>query len=548
MPSAGSTDATAVADEMTPRPGHPSIDASIWAPMRWPAFRGLWISGGVYFLGSAMHTTASSWLMVQVSGSSLLAALVQTAAFLPMFLLSLPAGVLADSTDRARLILTALIVYALTAASLAVLAWHGLAGPATLLGLTFVMGACQALQSPAWNSAVNDSVGRDEIPQALTLIAVAFNGARAVGPALAGLVFTFAGSSFVFGLAVVTSLTMLISVRRWRPSPHPPTQLPPERLWGGMLSALRYAWHSHATLGYLARTVAFSTTGAALWALVPMIAHDRMGLGAAGFGSLMGCLGSGAVLSGLSLMRLRARFGLDRLIAGCCVIFALTMVVAAFSPWSALVYIVFVCGGGAWMCVMSTFNVATQSAAPAWVRGRSVSMFTLCAMGSFALGSAWWGAVAELLGVSATLSVAALCLLASMRLAKRYPLRSLDASEVTQATAWGEVLLPHGPAPEAGPVAVEIVYQVRDQDAAAFLDAIALLRAPRRRDGATIWRAYRDLGEPGRYVERFIVASWLDYLRQRARATIADNQLEARVRAFQVAGMPIAMRHYVAER
>jgi MFS family permease len=537
-----------VAGEILPRPDRGDTAASIWTPMRRPACRGLWIGGGIHFLGSAMHTTASSWLMVQVSGSSLLAALVQTAAFLPMFLLSLPAGVLADSTDRARIITAALAVYALTAAALAGLAWQDLAGPATLLALTFLLGACQALQSPAWNSAVNDSVERDEMPQALTLVAVAFNGARAVGPALAGLVFTLAGSSMVFGLAVATSLTMLVAVRRWRPKPHPATQLPPERLWGGMLSALRYAWHSQVTLGYLVRTVAFSTAGAALWALVPVIAHNRMGLGAAGFGALMGCLGSGAVLAGLSLMRLRARFGLDPLIAGCCVVFVLTMAVAAFAPWPALVYVVFVCGGGAWMCVMSTFNVATQSAAPAWVRGRSVSMFTLCAMGSFALGSAWWGAVAELLGVSATLSVAALCLLASMRLARHYPLRALDASEVTQAASWGELLVLDEPPPEAGPVAVEIAYQVRSTDAAAFLDTLALLRAPRRRDGATFWRAYRDLGGSGRYVERFIVASWLDYLRQRARATVADHDLEERLRAFQMAGIPITVHHYVAER
>lgn len=516
--------------------------------MRWPAFRGLWISGGVYFLGSAMHTTASSWLMVKVSGSSFLAALVQTAAFLPLFLLSLPAGVLADIADRARLILTALTVYALTAGLLALLAWRDLAGPATLLGLTFVMGTCQALQSPAWNSAVNDSVGRDRMPQALTLVAVAFNGARAVGPALAGLVFTFAGAPFVFALAVMTSLTMLVVVRHYRPSPHPPAKLPPERLRGGMLSALRFAWHSQATFGYLLRTVAFSGCGAALWALVPVIAHSRLGLGATGFGALMGCLGAGAVISGLSLMRLRARFRLDPLIAACCVIFALTMGVAAFAPWPLLVCAAFVCGGGAWMCVMSTFNVSTQSGAPAWVRGRSVSMFTLCAMGSFALGSAWWGAVAELIGVSATLSVAALCLLASIALARRYPLRAGEEREVTPATAWGEVLLIDEPAPGAGPVAVEIVYRIRDADAAAFLDAIALLRAPRRRDGATIWRAYRDLGDPGRYIERFVVSSWLDYLRQRARATVADHELEAQVRAFQVGDTSITMHHYVAER
>jgi hypothetical protein len=146
------------------------------------------------------------------------------------------------------------------------------------------------------------------------------------------------------------------------------------------------------------------------------------------------------------------------------------------------------------------------------------------------------------------LSAAALCLLASIALARRYPLRAGEQSEVTLASAVGEVILPDEPAPNAGPVAVEIVYRVRDGEAVAFLDAVALLRAPRRRDGATFWRTYRDLGEPGRYVERFIVSSWLDYLRQRARATVADHELELRVRAFHVGEMPITMHHYLAER
>ena len=314
-----------------------SSATSIWTPLRQPAFRGLWMSGGVYFLGNAMHTMAVSWLMVQITGSPFLAALVQTAAFLPMFLLSLPAGVLADITDRRRLILGALTVYTASAVLLTVRAAVGRAGPATLLLFSFVMGACTALQSPAWNSAVSDTIAREELPQAITMIAMAFNGARAVGPALAGVVFAVAGSSAVFGFAVASALVMVQAMRRWPPRPHPPGKLPAERLWGGMLSGLRYARHSKTILAQLVRTVAFSACGSALWAPLPFIAARRLELGAAGYGLLMACLGSGAVAAGFFIARLRARLGMDRLASACCVVFAAVTVVAALSSSRPLV-------------------------------------------------------------------------------------------------------------------------------------------------------------------------------------------------------------------
>jgi hypothetical protein len=103
------------------------------------------------------------------------------------------------------------------------------------------------------------------------------------------------------------------------------------------------------------------------------------------------------------------------------------------------------------------------------------------------------------------------------------------------------------PAPEAGPVAVEIGYRIRADQTEAFLEAVSHLRAPRRRDGATFWRVYRDLGDASRYVERFIVTSWADYLHQRARATLADQELEAHVRTFLLADAAVTMQHYIAE-
>ena len=516
--------------------------------MRHRQFRALWSGGGVYFIGNAMQVMAAAWMMVELTGSDFLAAAVQTAVFLPMFLLSLPAGVLADTTDRRRLILAALVTQAVAGAVLAALLFAGWAGPGTLLFFIFIAGCCTALLSPAYNSTIADVVPREELPQAITAMGIAYNAARALGPVLAGLVCAV-GGVWDFVLAVASTLVLAHTIRRWPPRPHPPSRLPAERLWGGMLSALRFARHSEAVLAQLVRTVAYSSCGSALWALLPVIGQRQLGLGAAGVGILMGCIGAGAVSAGLVIGRIRASLGLEVLVQVGCVAFAAAMLVAAFVRLPIAVYLALLLAGASWMSVMSTFNTATQTSAPPWVRARAVAMHVLCALGSFAVGSALWGALSGLFGLAFALSAAALLMALGMLLARWFPLRMGEESDVTQVVStWDDFAIADEPSPEAGPVAVEIAYRIRPEEAPAFLDAATQLRAPRRRDGATFWRLYRDLAEPARYVERFIVTSWADYLHQRARATLADQDLEARVRSFLQEGEAVTLQHYIAER
>ncbi len=529
-------------------PDAPAASHSIWSPLRRPAFRGLWTGSAVYFTGNAMQVMAASWLMVELTGSSFFAALVQTAVFLPMFLLALPAGVLADTTDRRRLITLALLAQAGIVTLLALLAMAGWAGPATLLFFTFLAGCCTALLSPAWNTSVADAVPREDMPQAITATSIAWNSARALGPSIAGFVFAWAGAGWVFAMAVGGALVMLQAVRRWPPAPHPASRLPPERLWSGTLTGLRYARHSPIILAQLLRTIAYSGAGAALWALLPAIAAQRLGLGATGFGFLMGCLGTGAVAAGLVLGRVRARLGLERLVATGCLVFAAVMLVAAFVRVPLVVFVSLALGGAAWMAVMATFNTATQSSAPPWVRSRAVALHTLSALGSFALGSALWGAVSGVAGLPVTLSLAALAMVGGIFLARPFPLRMGDAHEVTPVALLADLQFKDAPQPGDGPVSVELAYRIRDGESAEFLHAVTQLRASRHRDGATLWRVYRDLSDPSRYVERFIVSSWADYLRQRARATLADQAVEARVHEFLRQGETVTMQHYIAER
>ena len=521
---------------------------SIRATLRHRSFRALLAGGTIYFIGNAMQAMAAAWLMVEVTGSSFLAALVQTAVFLPMFLLALPAGVMADTTDRRRLLLVALGVQTLLVALMAVLFLTGWAGGTTLLLLTFLAGCCTAMLSPSWNSGIVDVVPRDELPQAITAIGISYNSARALGPALAGYVYALAGAGAVFVFTVLGVLALFEAVRRFPPRPHPPSRLPAERLWGGMLSALRFARHSETVLAQLVRTVAYSAAGSALWALLPVIGQRQLGLGATGFGFLMGCLGTGAVLAGLVIGRLRQRLGLERLVAIGSVVFALAMAVSALSSLPLLTYVALVAGGGAWMSVMSTYNTATQTSVPPWVRARATALHTLAALGSFAIGSAVWGALSDIVGLTPTLLLGAAAMAGGMLLARPFPLRMGGLDEVTQATLSEDLFVKHQPDPEAGPVAVEIGYRVRPEQVAAFLEDVSLLRGPRRRDGATFWRVYRDLGEPGRFTERFIVTSWADYLHQRARATLADQELEAALRVHLAEGEVPTLQHYIAER
>lgn len=502
----------------------------------------------LYFLAGSMQLTAAAWMVAELTSSSFLAALVQTAVFLPMFLLSLPAGVLGDITDRARLIGLSLWVHAGASVLLAVLALAGWAGPGLVLWLMFIGGCCTALQSPAWNSAVVDTVPRDDLPQAITVISISYNAARALGPTVAGLLFAVGGAGLNFAIASLGVFAMILSIRRWPPRPHPPSRLPAERLWRGMETGLRFVWHSKPLLGQVLRNTAYTGAGSALWALLPAVAQQQLGLGAAGFGLLMGCMGAGAVAAGLVIARLRQRHALERIVAGGCVMYALAMAVCALSPWAAPVYLFLLLAGASWMAVTSTFNAATQTRAPAWVRSRTVAIHTLGTLGAFAFGSAFWGAMSGLFGLPSTLLAATAAMLAGPLLGKRFPLRMGEARDVTQASRQDDLEGLAEPDPEDGPVAVEIAYRIRPESASDFLDTISRLRDPRRRDGASFWRVYRDLSDPTRFVERFIVRSWAEYLHQRARKTQADQVIEDQVRAFLQPGETVTTGHYLAER
>lgn len=343
------------------------------APLATPIFRWIWIAAMISNLGTWMQNVGAAWLMVSLSNSPLLIALVQTATTLPVFLLGVPAGVLADLVDRRKLLLWTQGWMLVAAAVLGVATLLGHTGPWMLLGLTFALGLGATMNGPAWAATVPQLVPREHLPAAVALNSVQFNIARAVGPALGGLVVSLwnPGIAFVFNAA--SFLAVIFVLYFWHNDQQPETEQT-ESVVSAVMAGARYVHHSPVLRAVLVRTAVFVLSGSAIWALLPVVAAHEIGSGSGGYGFLLGCLGAGAVLAAVSFARLRSMVDPDRLLfAGTVVYVIATISLGALSQFQ-LLSLAMVAGGVAWMAVMSTFNVTAQLALPGWVRARALSL------------------------------------------------------------------------------------------------------------------------------------------------------------------------------
>jgi MFS family permease len=518
---------------------------SAWSPLRHAAFRSLWIATIASNVGTWMHDTAASWLMTSLSRSTLLVALMQTATSLPMLFLALPAGALADVVDRRRLLLVTQAWMLAAAALLGALTLGGVMSPWLLLALTFFLGLGTALNTPAWQATTPDLVPRRELAAAVSLGGVATNIARAIGPAVGGLLVAAVGSGGVFLINAASFVAVLAVIARWE-SPERGSVLPAERVWGAMRAGGRYVRHSPEVRAVAARTLAFIVFASALWALLPVLARHDMGLAATGYGTLLGSLGVGAIAGVAVLPPVRARYATDRLVALGSLLYAASVAGLALVHVLPLAWVALFATGVAWITVMPAFNVATQRAAPDWVRARMLAVYVLVFQGGMALGSAAWGTVASHVGVRNALLLSAGGMALSVLAGLRWRLAAAEAVDVTPSGHWRDPVVAGGDlAPEDGPVLVTVEYRVSDGDADAFAAAMAGVERVRRRDGAINWGLYRDTAQPGRYVETFVAESWGEHLRQHARATVADEEVEARARAYHRGPAPPAVRHMI---
>lgn len=509
-----------------------------FGPLRFPVFRDRWIASTVSGLGTWMQDTAGTWLMTALTGSPLLIALMQTAASAPVLLLGLFAGATADIFERRRLLIFWQTWQMVAVALLAMLALFGVIGPVTLLLLTFLMNIGSAMNNPAWQAIVPELVPRSELPNAVSLAAASNNLARAVGPALGGLLMAFfvkatTGAGWTFALNAGSFAAVIWVLWVWKRQPLFKSALPAERIMGSVETGLRYLRYSPVLQAVFLRAFLFTFSVSAVWSLLAVVAAKHLKQGALGYGILNGSMGLGAVIAAVLLARVRARFSADQILAASSLQYITTLLVLAYArhTWPIIVFLI--AGGFAWTCTMSTLNVSVQMNAPGWVQARALGMYQMVFQGGLALGSILWGYVAEHASTKAALVSSAALMVAALPLTLR--LHVLRGKLPDLSPYQWKRPVPHlelEPQPEDGPVRILIDYTVPLDRYNEFVHAIHKLRDVRLRSGAIRWGIFRDGNDPERLEESFVMESWLEYLRSRERMTTADAELLQAVRAM----------------
>jgi MFS family permease len=528
------------------RSGGGAPAASGFAPLRHATFAVLWMATVLGNTGSFMRDVASSWLVTDLSGSPAAVALVQAAGTLPIFLLAIPAGVLSDILDRRRFLIALQLLLASVSATLMVLSHNELLSVGSLVGLTFLGGIGAALVGPTWQSIVPELVPKNDLKSAVALNSLGINIARSIGPAAGGLLLASFGAALTYGADVLSYLFVIAALLWWKRAPHADDGLS-EQFLGAFRAGLRYARASRPLHVVLWRAVMFFAFSSAVWALLPLVARNVLGGDAGFYGILLGAVGAGAILGALLLPRLRAMTGQDGLMLGAAGLTALVMVALALGPpqWAAVLVLLLL--GAAWIVALTTLNGAAQAILPNWVRGRGLAVYLTVFNGAMTAGSLGWGAIAEFLGVQATLAVGAACLLVAALVAHRAPIPAGD-SDLTPSSHWPEPILAEPVPHDRGPVLVLIEYRVALTERPAFLRAMRRLSEERRRDGAYGWGITEDTADRERLVEWFMVESWAEHLRQHQRVSQADADIQQEMLALHQGPEPPVVRHFLTIR
>lgn len=491
------------------------------SPFSIPSFRAIWSASLASNFGGLIQSVGAAWMMTSLSASPLLIALVPAATTLPIMLLSLWAGAVADNLERRKVMIACQAAMLLTSAVLAITAWAGMMTPWLLLGFTFLLGCATAINGPAWQASVGDMVPRAVLPSAVAMNSMGFNLARSVGPALGGIIVATAGAAAAFLTNALSYVALLVVLARWRPQ-LPPKLLPRERLGVAMVAGVGYVAASPKIKLVLLRAGVFGIGAAAVSALMPLVARDLLGGGALTFGVTSGAFGVGAVLGALSTRRLRARFSIETIVRAAALALALGTAITGASGWLALSILGYMLAGAGWVMALSTFNVSVQMSAPRWVVARAVALYQMIAFGGMA-GGAWLvGWVAEHQGVVLALYAAAAMQFVAAMLGFWRPLPQIGDDNLDPRGDWHEPDTVISVEPRSGPIVITIEYRIPPGSVVPFLTAMSERRRIRRRDGAHGWQLLRDLGEPDLWVERYHVSTWLDYVRHNQRRTVAD--------------------------
>ena len=518
------------------------------SPLQGSVFRGLWFAWLAANMTMWMNDVAAAWLMTTLTTSPVMVALVQTASTLPVFLLGLPSGAMADIVDRRRYYAATQLWVSVNALLLAALSLAGELTASLLLLLTFSNGIGLALRWPVFAAIVPQTVPRDVLPQALALNGIAMNLSRVVGPVLAGVLISTVSPAAVFVLNALLAGVAFALVLRWRGEPVRASALPGERFLGAMRAGLNYAWQSPRLMVVLLRIFLFFLQSTALVALLPLVALQLHGGGPATFTVMLSCLGAGAITAALLFPRWRARYSRDQFVSVGSLVHAAvsTLIVAVPEIWVALPAMVLV--GMAWISVANSLVISAQTALPDWVRARGMSIYQMALMGGAAAGSLVWGQVAGMTSVRAAVVAAAVFGVAVLLATRRLSVEGGGETDFSPVAVGNLSPVAIDIAPDEGPVMVTVEYLIDPAHATAFAEVMQRTRRARLRQGALSWGLFRDTAQPGRYVEYFVDENWLEHQRRLERFSAFDAKLRERRLAFHIGAEPPLARRYVADR
>lgn len=491
------------------------------SPIHIPIFRAMWIASLVSNFGGLIQSVGASWLMTSLTPSQTLVALVQTSVTLPIMLLSLLSGAIADNAEQRSVMLCAQSFMLIVSALLAIFAWNDMLTPWLLLGFTFLLGVGTALNNPSWQASVGEMVPRPVLPAAVSLNSMGFNLARSVGPAIGGAIVAAAGAATAFLINAVSYIGLIAVLARWKP-PARVTQLPREKIGAAVESGIRYVSMSPHLQVVILRASIFGLTASAITALMPLIARDHVSGGALTYGILLGAFGIGAVLGALSSSRVREHRSNEEVATLGILMMAVGTILAGVSYILPVTITALMLSGAGWVITLATLNVTVQMSSPRWVVGRALSLYQMAAFGGMAIGSWAAGLLADWDGVGTALVISGLFQVSAALLGLRYPLPQVEQLNLDPLSRWQEPDTAVSIQPRSGPIVTTIEYRIDDANISTFLVAMGERRRIRIRDGARHWALLRDLAEVDLWIERYHVATWVEYVRHNQRRTQAD--------------------------
>ena len=525
-------------------PPAPAPRVPAWAPLGVPAFRMLWFTWLTANVSMWMNDVAAAWMMSSLTTTPIWVALVQTASTLPVFLLGLPSGALADILNRKRFLLFTQFWVLCVALLLCTVVLAGVMTPTVLLMLIFANGVGLALRWPVFSAIVPELVPRSQLPAALALNGISMNASRIVGPLVAGALIASLGSAYVFMLNAALAVLAAVVISRWKHTPTP-QPLGREKLFSAMRVGLQYVGQSAHLQGVLVRISLFFFHSTALLALLPLIARGLHGGSAATYTLMLSSMGAGAIVAALFLPRLRQGWSRDGLVARGSTLQSCAMLVVAFSPDAWYAVPAMFAAGMAWITTANSLSVSAQLGLPGWVRARGMSMFQMAIMGASALGAAIWGQVATVASVQTALVVAACTGMVGMLLVNWWMVDNSVEEDLTPSRKF-KIPVVDTP-PESGQVLSTIEYRIDPATAAEFRKLMQVSRRSRLRHGALSWELLRDVVDPGRFVEQIVDASWAEHLRRFERVTASDAALRDRKLAFHTGDSPPVVTRCVVE-